>query len=144
MFRIDFNSATRVANKLRKTARNTPRLTDATTRKHAQVMRSKLKSKPYVARMTNQKYQRTGNLANRWRVDKLRQGRYNVGNSAPYALRVVGVVTGVKNTGKAWMHQAAYRTPRGSSQWWDAVDVVRPYNKDLTRKLTADIMKEFN
>ena len=139
---FQFNSATRVANKLRTTARNTPRLTDTTTKKHAQLMRSKLKGEPYVARMTNQRYQRTGKLANSWRVNKLRQARYTVTNSAAYAPFVVSPVPPKGN--KAWMHRAAYRGPRGSSQWWDAIDVVKPFNKDLTRRLTADIMKEFN
>jgi len=138
---FDFNSATRVANKLRRTARNTPKLTDATTKKHAQKMRRLLKAEPYVPRITNQKYKRTGNLANSWRADRLRQGRYKVTNSATYAIRVVSPVR--PKGQKAWMHMQAHRAPRGSRQWWDAIDVVRPHNKSLTKALTADIMKEF-
>ena len=79
---IDYNSANRVANKLRRMARNTPSVTDSAMKAHAQKMRRILKGTPYVPRMRNQRYRRTGNLANRWRVVKVRSGRYSVINGA--------------------------------------------------------------
>ena len=135
---IDYNSANRVANKLRRMARNTPSVTDSAMKAHAQRMRRILKGTPYVPRMRNQRYKRTGNLANRWRVVKVRSGRYSVINGAAYSGFVVG-----KLAEKAFMHKDPMRSMRGSRPWWVAADEVKQYNKGLTETITGQLIAEF-
>lgn len=71
---ITINGANRVGNKIRSLAKTHPEITDPIIGDFMRAERAALKSTPYPAPRPMQTYKRTGQLANRWKVEKLRAG----------------------------------------------------------------------
>lgn len=117
----------RVANRFRTAAAKTPERLDAGIQKWAQSIRAKLKSTPYPAKRLNQRYVRTGNLANRWAVEKVKKAAYNIVNRVAYSGYVVGEE-------QAWMHEG---------RWWKAKEEMERYTPDLRDDLRQEMMKDF-
>lgn len=131
MFSINANGSTRVANRYRTAASKAPQTIDKIMGAHMQTWRKDLKAEPYAPKRTGQKYIRTGNLANSWRVHKRGLARYSIVNSASYSMYVVD------KKKQAWMHE---------KRWWTAQDILgqRARRKSLTKDLTRAIVKDIN
>lgn len=130
---IKVNGYDRVANNMRRLATELDRELDKDVRAWAQDTRGDLKSEPYPPKRPNQRYVRTGRLANSWGVRKAGPSRYEIHNSAQYAHYVVGTHLGnTPDAGQAWMHVG---------RWWLARDIVQARAPELTRRISAKIRK---
>jgi len=124
----------RVGNALRMLASTHPEVIEDTLGEWAQDIRHELKSMPYPPKRPNQKYIRTGRLANSWNVKKDKPGQVSIQNSARgdrgqfYGPYVVGDADGADS--QAWMHEG---------RWWLAADVIGDFMGDLTRRMSRDI-----
>jgi len=127
-----------VQNALRTTAAQAPKRMGDITYRWAQGVRATLKSTPYPPKRPAQKYIRTGQLANRWAVERRSQSLIVIVNRAnrkgrEYARFVVGDSQG---EGQAWFHRGRWWTGRGVVQ--DARPELRAeINKELSRMLKA-------
>lgn len=126
-FSMKVTGSTRVANNMRTRAANAKN-TYPITYAWAQKVRAKLKSKPYPPKRMGQKYIRTGQLANRWKVAYAGKNSVSIVNEAEqrgrkYATYVVG---DSKGSGQAWMHKG---------RWW----LARPVIDDEIPELKDDI-----
>ena len=127
--RVDINSYNRVANKLRRVASDGAEWLDDEVGSFAKKQRRALKGKPYPAKRPNQKYVRTGRLANSWSAKKRAAAQWTIQNSASYSGFVVG------KTKQAWMHK---------DRWWIFEDEMAAAMPELTKELTARINEELN
>lgn len=116
----------RLQNKFRRIAADNPEIGDEPIREFAQDARGDLKAEPYPPKRQGQRYIRTGQLANRWKTVKEREGQYSIVNEASNKGRFyASFVVGQK---QAWMHKG---------RWWKAKDVVLRNIDDLRAKLRA-------
>jgi len=132
---IKIHGYNRLMNKLRKLAVSNPEIGDEPVREFAQDMRATLKGTPYPPKRPQQKYVRTGRLANSWKVKREGASRYAIINTARSKRTgefYAGWVVGQK---QAWMHV---------NRWWKAVDIVKKHNKELTKKLNAAYKRIWN
>ena len=124
---MELRNYNRVRNSLRKLASELSGASDETVRAFAQAQRARLKSTKYPPRRPNQKYVRTGLLANSWKVTKSGPGRYTITNKATGKSGLyAGYVVGGKGQ-QAWMHVG---------RWWVAKDVLEEATPELVAELT--------
>lgn len=114
--------------KLRNAATKAPRVMDEATYRWGQSVRAKLKSTPYPPKRPNQRYVRTGRLANSWRAERVSQSRTVITNSAAYSGYVVGNSRGER---QAWFHRG---------RWWRARDVIAESRPELK----ASVLREMD
>lgn len=126
---IKVNGYDRVANNMRRLATELDRELDKDVRAWAQDTRGDLKAEPYPPKRPNQRYVRTGRLANSWGVRKAGPARYEIHNSASYSHYVVGNHMGKE---QAWMHKG---------RWWLVRNLVQDRAPELTRRISAKIRK---
>lgn len=113
-FSMEIRGQSRVSNNLRTLIAAEAKEFDPIVGRWAKDTRSALKSEPYPPMRPNQKYVRTGQLANRWATKKRGPSRWAIVNNATgkrgqqYPTYVVGDATG---GGQAWMHRG---------RWWKA------------------------
>ena len=125
--KITFLGFNRLMNSLRSIAASNPEIGDEPVRQFSQEMRLTLKKTKYPAKLPDQKYVRTGRLANSWKVQG--QGppaRYEVINTArnPKSGRLyAGWVVGVN------------QAPIHKGRWWIAVEVVKEHSPKLVKML---------
>lgn len=130
-FSIEIQGFNRVENKLRTLAAKLPKMSSDVVYRWAQGTRAILKSTPYPPKRPNQKYIRTGKLANSWAAARTNTGA-TIWNKAGYSRYVVG---DTKGGGQAWMHE---------NRWWRArQDVIDKEVKELTKELAQAIEKEW-
>lgn len=120
---IDMAGYNRVMNQLRAMASAHPRKTNPIIGAHARQQRAKLKGRPYPHKLPNQKYIRTGELANRWEAIQVKPGVWRISN------RRRGVVAVVK---KGFQNRKYHL-----GRWWTVEDVLAEDMPQLTRNLTA-------
>lgn len=89
-------------------------------------LRADLKRKPYPPKLPNQRYVRTGKLANSYSARRERRNLYSVRNSAPYASYVVNEGT------QADIH-------REDGRWWTVQSVAT--ETERTNEVLKDIEK---
>ena len=89
-------------------ARRSPDTADKIEREFLNEERKRLKAEPYPPKRPGQTYKRTGNLANRWAVEK--QSGWALVNRADYSRYVVGLPSE-----QAWMHEG---------RWWSAAHLL--------------------
>jgi hypothetical protein len=121
----------RLMNALRRLAADNPEIGDEPIREFAQEERAALKSESYPPKRPGQRYIRTGQLANRWRVIHEDKGRYQIVNQARgrQGQYYAGYVVGIR---QAWMHV---------KRWWQAHKIIKKAMPRLTEKLTAAYKK---
>lgn len=128
---MKFRGTNRVRNSLRRLASLNTEVIEPVMGKWAQDVRRKLKSTPYPPKRSGQTYRRTGQLANRWQVEKKSPSIFEIVNRARRKGRFyVGFVVGEE---QAWMHK------NRKNRWWKAGDVVRSETPTLVKKLTQKI-----
>lgn len=118
----------RVRNSLRRLASLNSEVIDPVVGGWAKSTARKLKSTKYPPKRPNQRYKRTGQLANKWSAVRIIGGQWTIENRAQqkgriYARYVVG-------DEQAWMHKG---------RWWRASDEIAKYTPDLTKQLTSKI-----
>jgi hypothetical protein len=125
-FEQNIRGYNRLMNKLRRLAADNPEIGDEPIREFSQEQRAELKGHPYPSKRPDQRYQRTGQLANRYRVVKEDVGRYKIVNHArsKAGKLYAGWVVGVK---QAWMHV---------KRWYQAHKVIQGNMPKLTAKLS--------
>jgi len=106
----------RVKNKLRGLVASNPPPANKIIRRWLKKLRARLKKEKYPPKLPNQKYVRTGNLANRWAATA-----NTIGNTAPYARWVVNEGT-----------QAAIHAGR----WWTMQEIFERYRPELVAEIT--------
>jgi len=109
----------RVRNSLRALVSAHAQILDPVVREWAQSTRRTLKATKYPPKLANQKYVRTGMLANSFAVERVGVARYRIDNRAQrrgvsYASWVIGDQTG--DLRQAQIHQG---------RWWRMADVIR-------------------
>lgn len=124
----------RVRNNLRRLAAINSEILQPAMKDWGQNVRRKLKKTAYPPKRPNQKYIRTGRLANSWRVGANQYG-IEIQNKASYkgkfyANYVVGPEYGPIGQRQAWMHKG---------RWWHAEDIVNEEMPGLTKMLTRKI-----
>lgn len=127
-----------VQNALRTTAAQAPKRMGDITYRWAQGVRATLKSTPYPAKRPGQKYVRTGQLANRWAVERRSQSQIVIVNRAQHKGRGYSrfVVGDSQGEGQAWFHRGRWWTGRSVVQ--DARPELRAaINKELSQMLRA-------
>lgn len=125
---VELRGYNRVANKYRKFASDSADMLDDEIGEFTKAQRRYLKSKPYPPKRANQKYIRTGELANRWKATKNSNSRWAISNDR----KGVKFVVGKKD--QAWMHK---------NRWWIFEDEMSKATPKLTRSLTARIIEEW-
>lgn len=120
----------RVRNSLRGLVSAHAGTIDPVVKTWAQSTRAKLKGTPYPARPANSTYIRTGNLANRFAVQRIGLARYRINNSATYASYVIGEPSGPFK--QAWMHQG---------RWWMMGDVIEENLPELRAAIEEALQK---
>ena len=125
---IELRGYNRVANKFRHIASKGADGLDDEAADFAKEQRRKLKAKPYPAKRPNQKYIRTGRLANSWRAEKRAAAQWTISNSASYAFWVVS------RKGQAKVHR---------NRWWIFEDEMEQATPKLTKNLTNRILDEW-
>jgi len=132
MIEFKFVGYQRVENKLRMLASEHPEIYEESLTRWAGTMRGKLKSRPYPAQRPGQKYIRTGQLANRWRVERDGPGKVSITNAAQSKGRYYGPYVVGDGAGKeqAWMHK---------DRWWLAADVVKEDTAALTQQMAREL-----
>ena len=127
---LDIKAYNRVRNDLRRKVIESPQVADRVTRQWALNTRQVLKQTPYPPKRPNQRYVRTGRLANSWKVVKQGTAQYQITNSAANRGRLyAGYVVGLN---QAWMHKG---------RWWIARDIVAQEIPNLTRALTEELTR---
>jgi len=116
MVRMEFKGYNRVRNALRGLASKRKDVSSPIIAEWLKKLRATLKSEKYPPKLPNQKYIRTGNLANRWAVQD-----NAIINRAKYAGYVVGKGT------QAEIHQG---------RWWTMQDVVNRESPKLVKSLS--------
>lgn len=134
-FTIDVQGYNRIENKLRRMAAQLPGISQRVIYKWAQGTRGVLKSTPYPPKRPNQRYKRTGTLANSWRAVRLPDGA-TITNTAKqrgrgYARYVIG---DTKGDGQAWMH---------AGRWWKARSIIDEAIPEMRAELAKEILKEW-
>lgn len=124
---MEVRGTNRVRNKLRTAAAKLPDRTEKVVGAWARQTRAFLKSTPYPAKRPGQSYVRTGTLANSWRARRVKDGVWNIENSAEYSGFVVG-------ENQAWMHEG---------RWWKARDKMQERIPLLTKQLTDELTQDF-
>jgi hypothetical protein len=134
--RFEMKDHNRVANNLRRFASESPQVTDGVVGDWSKDMRYMLKAKPYPPKLPNQRYIRTGRLANSWRAFRVKLGEWTIANDARsprtselYASRVVGDNRGLNQ----------HHLFRG--RWWIARQEIENFAGDLTRRLSRALIK---
>lgn len=121
----------RVRNQLRTIAAFYPRKVDDVAQVDLQRIRRMLKAKPYPAKRPGQKYVRTGLLANKWAVERVKPGLWRIVNNASLRGRVyAGYVVGNR---QAWMHK---------NRWWIASEEIDREMLAFTQALSTELEKE--
>ena len=141
----------RVQNKLRRLASESPETIDETVRKWAQDQRKRLKGRGYppprrapqpfktdrqrryffwalAQGIISVPYQRTGRLANSFRVERDGAAQYRITNSAQYAPLVVGKGS-----------QAGYH----AGHWWIMEDEVKAETPKLAKLIAKELIGLF-
>lgn len=80
---LTFKGVNRVANPIRATAAKFPEIADVVMKQWAQNVRARLKGLPYPPKLPNQRYVRTGELANRWAAVRVKVGQWSITNARP-------------------------------------------------------------
>lgn len=139
MFKLEFNfkAYNRIRNDLRRKVIESPEIAGKVIWQWALDTRQVLKQTPYPPKRPNQRYVRTGRLANSWRVVKQGTAQYQITNSAQakgrlYAGYVVGPPDGPPGRRQAWMHKG---------RWWIAQDIVVQETPKLTKALTEELTR---
>ena len=117
----------RVRNSLRGLVVAHAQIIDPEVRAFAQDTRKVLKSTPYAPRPAESKYRRTGEVANKFAVDKKGTARYEIVNRSDHASYPIG-------DPQAYMHKPGFK---GRVGWWKMVDII---TKELP-KLRSRIAK---
>jgi hypothetical protein len=128
-FQFDATDTRRIRAKLDRLAAEFGKEFDAVGVKWGKSTRARLKSEPYPPKLPNQRYIRTGQLANRWAFRREEPGEWLFDNKANKLGRYYA--TYVISRQQAEIHQG---------RWWRAYDVVGRYIPDLLK----DIGKEIN
>lgn len=132
-FSLELRGYNRVRNNMRRLASDMEKELDPVVGTWTRWTRSRLKARAYPPMRPRQTYVRTGQLANRWRVEKKGPSRHAIMNDARgprgqlYATYVVGDGRGEN---QAWMHK---------NRWWIARDVINETTPQLTTALSARI-----
>jgi len=119
---VEMKGINRVKNQLRTLAALHPEITDPIIAAHAKKERARLKSKPYPPRLPNQKYVRTGLLANKFAHRKLGPGKHSVANTRPNGIYVIK---------KGWQNRQYHL-----GRWWTIEDALDENMPELTKNLT--------
>jgi hypothetical protein len=133
---IKVDGRDRVANWLRGLTHRLPKATADETEAWAKETRADLKAMPYPAAPAGSRYKRTGQLANRWAVEKRGGGVFAITNRAQdrrgrfYAAYVVGDAAGKS---QAWMHRG---------RWWRFAEVIKDRLGHLRRRLAERLNRE--
>lgn len=125
MVTVDIKGINRISNNLRTLAALDKTVLDPEMKDWTQDTNKLLKSKPYPPQRANQKYRRTGELANKWAADKRGTGVWAIVNRKAAAGWVVG-------DRQAWMHQG---------RWWQARPTIEGETPKLTKALAAKVEK---
>lgn len=128
--RFEFDGFNRVRNNLRRRASDNAVALDATIGAYVKSQRHKFKSLPYPPKLPNQRYRRTGNLANRWAARKTSASRWQLVNTAKYAVRVVG--------------QVRQQAPIHRGRWWIAKEEAKKDVPELTKRLTQELEADWD
>ena len=137
-FSISVYGAKAVANRFRTTAAQVPKDTQEVTYRWGQSVRTALKATPYPPKRPQQRYVRTGRLANSWHAKRQGATGVVIANSARgrrgrlYARYVVGDDKGKR---QAWMHRGRWPVARLT------IDQMRP---QLTRQMQQMIDRRLN
>jgi hypothetical protein len=132
-FSLELRGYNRVANNLRRLASDMDKELDPVVGTWTRWTRSRLKGRAYPPKPPRSTYVRTGQLANRWRVEKQGPSRHAIMNDAKgprgqlYATHVVGDGMGEN---QAWMHRG---------RWWIARDVIEEEIPALRNALSTAI-----
>jgi len=126
---IELKGYNRVANRFRHLASKNASALDDEFEDFATKQRRRLKHGAYPAKRPNQKYVRTGRLANSWQATKRADSQWSIKNTAPYS----GYVVGKKD--QAWMHK---------NRWWVFEDEMKKSTPELTKALTIRIVEEWD
>lgn len=122
-FSLELRGIQRVSNALRKLAALDKTILDPVGWQWAQGVRKKLKGMGAPAKRPGQAYVRTGNLANKWAVDKQGVGVWAITNRTDYGGFVVG-------DEQVWFHK---------NRWWQARPVIEAEIPQLTKDLSDEI-----
>lgn len=119
----------RVRNQLRTWAAKNPEITDPVIRAHANNERIILKATPYPARRPNQRYRRTGRLANSFAVERIKKASYAVINTRP---------------GAGWVIKKGFQNREFHvNRWWTMEDEMAKRMPMLTQDLSEAIEDEW-
>lgn len=119
---------------LEKLGQQTVTIFDVATREWANnVIREQLAGPAqYPAELPNQRYRRTYGLASGWRNSRVRQGRWRIWNTQPYASDVVGDASG------------ANQAPIHRGRWWIAKERIDRQLAELKPKTEMLYERNFN
>ena len=126
-FSLEVSGVNRVANKFRAAAANTPTLTDGIIYRWSQEQRARLKREPYPSRLGHFKHVRTGNLSNRFKIERVRVGMVRIENTAPYAQYVIG---------------DKQRNHPSFKRWWLAKDIINEEVPALVDELRTEMVNQ--
>lgn len=128
--RVTLYGFNRVANQLRALASAHAKTLDPILREHAQSERRRLKATPYPPKLPNQRYVRTGKLANSYAVERQAVGRYSVTNN---------------RKGSVWVIRRGFQNRRYHlGRWYTIEDVIEQRTGALTRALADALVALVN
>jgi hypothetical protein len=134
-FYLEQRGYNRLQNSLRRLASDMEEELDPVVYDWAQYTRFRLKGTPYPPKRPRQTYVRTGQLANRWKIERHGFSRVSIMNEAVgrrgqrYTTYVVGDSQG---GGQAWMHRG---------RWWLARDVIEEQAPGLRTAMLQRIVQ---
>lgn len=123
MITFDIRAYNRVANKYRKLASDGADMLDGSVEEFVKSERRWFKARPYPPKRPNQKYVRTGELANRWKAEKRGASRWQLVNRRSGVVFVVG-------DKQAKIHK---------NRWYIAADEALKHMPQLTEILTDKV-----